>query len=86
MYIPFSERVHINLFLDRLVPPSFFFFFQKKNIFQILFSRNPEYSEVLQFLNYMKMTIFAHCIYQSSAEKHTTDIHMQAHTPTYTLN
>lgn len=30
------------------------------------------------------MTIFAHCIYQSSAKKHTTDIHMQAHTHTYT--
>lgn len=85
MYIPFSERVHTNFFLDRLIPP-FFFFPQKQTIFQILFSRNSKYSKALQFLNYMKMAIFGACIYQGSPEKHATDIHTQNRSPVFSEN
>ena len=71
MYIPFSERVHTNFFLDRLIPP-FFFFPPKQTIFQILFSRNPKYSKALQFLNYMKLVlVFIKVLLRSTPQTYT---------------
>ena len=83
MYIPFSERVHINLFLDRLVPP---FFFSETNHIPNFVLKKSWIQWSISILKLYENGIFGHCIYQSSPEKHTEDIHMQAHTHTYTLN